>query len=193
MPEAPLVAVLAAGRATRFGGGKLDAPCAGKPLGRWVLEAVAQARLPAGIVIGAAQGPAFAEGSGWDVLANPLADQGLGTSLALAARAALAREARALLVLLADMPLVGPHYLRALAAAVPPTATRYPDGDPGVPALFGQAQLPALAELHGDRGAAALLNLADGLTLLKPPAATLRDVDTAADLAEIERVLVAGK
>ena len=36
----PHVAVLAAGRGKRFGGGKLEATCAGKPLGRWVLDAV---------------------------------------------------------------------------------------------------------------------------------------------------------
>ena len=41
MAERPLVAVLAAGRGTRFGGGKLEALCAGKPLGRCALDAVA--------------------------------------------------------------------------------------------------------------------------------------------------------
>ena len=33
------IALLAAGGATRFGGGKLDAQCAGKPLGQWALDA----------------------------------------------------------------------------------------------------------------------------------------------------------
>lgn len=190
MAEPPLVAVLAAGCASRFGGGgKLDAPCAGKPLGRWVFDAVAKAGLPAGIVVTGAEGADFAGGSEWERVPNPQAEEGLGTSLAVAARMALAREVPALLVLLADMPLVDADYLRALGRAVPPTATRYPDRDPGVPALFGPAQLPALAELHGDRGAAGLLNLAYGLTLLEPPAGMLRDVDTAVDLAEVERVL----
>jgi CTP:molybdopterin cytidylyltransferase MocA len=189
MPEAPIVAVLAAGRASRFGGGKLDAPCAGKPLGRWVLDAVAEAGLPAGIVVTGADGVAFAEASSWELAPNPQADQGLGSSLALSARTALGRGERALLVLLADMPLLDAGFLHKLARSAPPAATRYPDGDPGVPALFGQAQLASLAELHGDRGAAALLNLMDGLRLLEPPAGMLRDVDTPLDLAEVERVL----
>jgi molybdenum cofactor cytidylyltransferase len=89
------------------------------------------------------------------------------------------------------MPLVDSAYLSKLAAASPPTAARYPNRDVGVPALFGQAQLPALATLTGDRGAAALLALMDGLALLEPPAGMLRDVDRPEDLAEAERQLSA--
>ena len=189
MVEPPLVAILAAGRASRFGGGKLDAPCAGKPLGRWVLDAVAGAGLPSGVVVTASAGGAFAAGTGWRQAINPHAEQGLGTSIALAARTAIAGNARALLVLLADMPLVDAAYLRRLASATPPTATAHPDGDPGVPALFGAAQLPALANLGGERGAAALLNVMDGLGVLQPPAGMLRDVDTVEDLAQVERLL----
>ena len=43
MGDAVFVAVLAAGRASRFGGGKLDADLAGKPVGQWVLDAVCPA------------------------------------------------------------------------------------------------------------------------------------------------------
>ena len=185
-PEPPLVAVLAAGDARRFGGGKLDAACAGQPLGRWALAAVAAAGLPPGVIVVGADGARFAEDSGWDLLVNPLAGQGIGTSLALAARTALEREARALLVLLADMPLADPAFLSDLASATPPAASRYPDGDPGVPALFGQAQLSALAQLYGDHGAAGLLTLLDGLTTLSPPGGMLRDVDRPEDLAAVE-------
>lgn len=189
--DPPLVAVLAAGSARRFGGGKLDAPCGGKPLGRWALDAVAAAGLSPGLIVVGPDGAAFADGAGWELVPNPRADAGLGTSLALAACTALDRDARALLVLLADMPLVEPAFLRGLAAATPPAASCYPDGDPGVPALFGHAQLPALAELTGDHGASALLALMDGLTPFVPPEGCLRDVDRAEDLAEIERQLSA--
>ena len=44
----PAVAVLAAGLGTRFGGGKLEAMCAGRPLGRWAIEAVEAAGLGPG-------------------------------------------------------------------------------------------------------------------------------------------------
>lgn len=189
--EPPLVAVLAAGSARRFGGGKLDAPLAGKPLGRWSLDAVGAAGLPGGLLISGPDGVAFADGAGWEILPNPRADQGLGTSLALAACTALERDARALLVLLADMPLIDPAFLAEIGAVTPPAATCYPDGDVGVPALFGQAQLPALAELTGDHGAAALLALLDGITVLAPPKDMLRDVDRPEDLAAMERQLSA--
>lgn len=180
----PHVAVLAAGRATRFGGGKLEAPCAGKPLGRWALDAVERAGLGPGTIVTGPEGLRFAEG--WMALANPQPEDGLGTSLAIAARNALERDAGTLLVLLADMPLVAPAYLRQLAAAPAPAATRQPDGRPGVPALLDRALLEKAAALTGDRGAGPLLS---GATLLDPPPGMLRDVDTPADLTEAERIL----
>jgi CTP:molybdopterin cytidylyltransferase MocA len=191
MAEPPHIAVLAAGGATRFGGGKLDAICAGKPLGRWVLDAVATAGLPTGMIVVGEDGAQFAGGMGWELVPNPRASEGLGTSLALAARLALVKNARALVVLLADMPLLDAGFLRRLAGSTPPNATLYPDGDPGVPAVFGRAQLPALAELNGDRGASALLALMDGLTVLEAPAGMLADVDTAHDLVLVESQLSA--
>ena len=180
---APLVAVLAAGRATRFGGGKLDADCAGRPLGRWALDAVAAAGLPAGMIVTGPNGAPWAVG--WQKISNPRPEEGLGTSLALAAHAALAMDAPALLVLLADMPLVDPAHLRRLAASAP-AATRHPDGRPGVPALLDRALIEQAARLTGDRGAGPLLAHAP---LLDAPPGTLADVDTPEDMAEAVRML----
>jgi molybdenum cofactor cytidylyltransferase len=180
----PHVAVLAAGLGTRFGGGKLETPCAGKPLGRWAIEAVEATGLGAGTVVTGPEGVSFA--AGWTALLNPEPERGLGSSLALAAKAALERGDAALLVLLADMPLVTADYLRELAGSTAPAATRQPDGRPGVPAVLDRALLEAAATMTGDRGAGPLLA---GATLLHPPAGSLRDVDTAEDLEEIERSL----
>lgn len=186
MAEPPLVAVLAAGRATRFGGGKLEARCAGKPLGRWALDAVEAAGLSPGLIVSGPEGVSFAEG--WTVVINPDPGAGLGASLALAANLALSGARTSLLVLLADMPLVTPAYLRELAWGRAPVATRHPDGRPGVPALLDRALLERATNLTGDRGAGPLLVRAN---LLDPPPGSLRDVDTAEDLAEVERVLSA--
>ncbi|HEU4651477.1 MAG TPA: nucleotidyltransferase family protein [Croceibacterium sp.] len=180
----PAVAVLAAGRGTRFGGNKLEAMCAGKPLGRWVLDAAEDARLGPGLIVTDPMGVTFAED--WTVLVNPHPERGLASSLALAAQRALDDGAPALLVLLADMPLVTPDYLRRLAAAAAPAATRQLDGHAGVPALLDRALLEKALELDGDRGAASLL--ADA-SPLDPPHGMLRDVDTQEDLANVERSL----
>jgi molybdenum cofactor cytidylyltransferase len=179
----PMVAVLAAGMGTRFGGNKLEAICAGKPLGRWVIEAVEAAGLGPATIVTGPEWVTFA--GGWTRAVNPEPEAGLGSSLALAAR--LARGKDALLVLLADMPLVTAAYLRELASRPAPTATRYPDGHAGVPALLDRRLIEKAARLTGDRGAGPLLR---GARLLEPPPGMLHDVDTAEDLAEVERELL---
>ena len=184
MADGPLIAVLAAGRGTRFGGGKMEANCAGKPLGRWVLDAVERAGLRPGIVVTGPEGVGFAQG--WTQVVNANPDSGLGSSLALAASMALSSRRKALLVLLADMPLISPAYLREMANGPAPMATRYPDGHPGVPALLGKPLIVRAAKLAGDRGAGPLLGQA---RLLDAPPDGLRDVDTPQDLAEVERIL----
>jgi molybdenum cofactor cytidylyltransferase len=116
------------------------------------------------MVVTGPEGASFAEG--WTRLINPDPEAGLGSSLALAARLALAGGRGSLLVLLADMPLVTPDYLRALTAHAAPAATYQPDGHAGVPALLDRALLEAAARLSGDRGAGPLLRDAP---LLDPP------------------------
>jgi molybdenum cofactor cytidylyltransferase len=178
----PLVAVLAAGAATRFGGGKLDAPLVGKPVGQWVIDAVHDAGLPPGLIVVPGHPPQFALASGWPLLTNICASDGLGTSIALAASAALG-QGRHLLVLLADMPLVTPDHLRALLAAGE-AATAWPGNRAGVPALVGPRLLPALAELAGQEGAGPLLARQQDLPRLTVADAMLRDIDRPEDLLE---------
>jgi molybdenum cofactor cytidylyltransferase len=185
MAERPLIALLAAGRATRFGGVKLEAACAGKPLGRWAVEAAESAGLGPGVVVTGPEGVSFARG--WTRLTNPRPQTGLGTSLAIAARHALDEGAEAMLVMLADMPLVLPELLKLLATSPAPMAFRYRDGHAGVPALLDRRLLSTAAGLTGDRGLAPLLGKVSSL----PAGMTLFDVDTPDDLAEAERQLLA--
>ena len=82
--------------------------------------------------------------------------------------------------------LITPGYLRELAAAPAPAATRQPDGHAGVPARLNHALMVKVTKLTGDSGAGPLLRKA---RLLDPPPGMLRDVDTAEDLAQVERIL----
>lgn len=179
------IALLAAGGATRFGGGKLDAMVAGKPLGRWALDAArAMPHDRLAVVVGNAT-PAFARGC--ELLVNERAAEGLGTSAALAARWAAGSDA--LLLMLADMPLVSPETLGKLISAGGPAAVHYPGGRPGAPACFPAALFPALEALTGDSGAAHVLRGLPTVTLIEAPADEWRDVDRPEDLADVAAIL----
>jgi CTP:molybdopterin cytidylyltransferase MocA len=179
------IALLAAGGATRFGGGKLDADCAGKPLGRWALEAALATPHERLAVIVGDTAPGFA--SGCELLVNERAGEGLGTSAALAAR--WAKGSDALLMLLADMPLVSTETLQKLAEGGGPAAVAYPGGRPGAPTCFPSALFPALEALTGDLGAAQVLRGLTDVTLIATGPNELRDVDRPEDLADVAAIL----
>jgi molybdenum cofactor cytidylyltransferase len=191
MPDdQPLVAVLAAGLARRFGGGKLDADLCGKPLGQWALDAVAAAGLEPGVIVVGPETPAFAKtAQRWRLLVNEAPAAGLGTSVALAVRHAEA-QARDLLLLLADMPLLDPAHLQNLVRSPANAATAHPDGRLGVPALICRKDLGQFRDLGGERGAGPLLAGLDALESLDPPLAMLADVDSPEDLARVAQLLL---
>ena len=197
---AEMIAVLAAGRATRFGGGKLDAPLHGKPLGLWALLAAQSLGQSLGqnlggqvCVVSGPQAPAFLDHApgDWQHISNPLAHQGLGGSLAMAARYAEARGAGRLLVMLADMPFVTGESLRAVVSATTRATVQaacYPDGRLGPPACFGADHFGMLAALSGDQGAGALLREARFAHGFAMAPRELLDIDTPADLAAAQRL-----
>jgi len=190
-----IVAVLGAGRAERFGGGKLDAPLAGRALGAWAIRR-AQALGHPCLFVASATLPAFLAdlSAPPEIAHNPAAATGMGSSLALAARIARERGAARLLVLLADMPLVEEATLRALREATAPggsaaAACRYPDGRLGPPACFGAALLPRLEGLEGDHGARRLLASLQDVVAIPAGADELLDIDSPADLASAASLL----
>jgi len=189
------IAILAAGRASRFGGGKLDAPCAGRPLGRWVLDAVAAADAPPGLIVTGPSAPVFAQEAGWGgwtLISNPEPEAGLSGSVALAARHAQHWEADALILLLADMPLVPAATIRTMLDHRPvavPIAALHPGGGPGVPARFPAELFGRLTELGGDRGGAGLLATRTDTHFLDLPPDALLDVDDRYGLLRAESAL----
>lgn len=183
-----IIVILAAGRGTRFGGsGKLSAPCGPKLLGQWALDAARGTDLQI-LWVGNENTPKFA-GRYCEIVLNPVPELGLGTSLAIAAAAAQERNADAMLVMLADMPLIDTGLLQQLIELSAPAACLHQSGKPGVPALIPSEMFEALKSLSGDHGASQLLSSAPDLKCLKPASGILLDVDTPEQLAKaVERL-----
>lgn len=174
------VAVLAAGRGRRFGSDKLLVDLNGLPLGLHIGRTLAPIGFGWRFAVCAKNTPmatGYAE-LGFVPIANDDPEKGQAHSLHLAVGAAVATPAKALLVMLADMPFVSAEHLRLVAAAGMLTASS--DGSaPMPPAYFPREIWPELLETSGDRGAAALLKSA---RLITAEPAMLRDIDAPADL-----------
>ncbi|HET9012021.1 MAG TPA: nucleotidyltransferase family protein, partial [Gemmatimonadaceae bacterium] len=113
---------------------------------------------------------------------HPGRDAGLASSIR-AGIAALPPEADAVVIALADQPLVSPDVVRRLCdrwrdGGVTAVAPRYRDGR-GHPVLFGRSAFGALSALSGDSGARALLDsMRAELALVPVDASAPLDVDT---------------
>lgn len=176
----PVVLVLASGRGERFrasGGAvhKLQALLAGRRVIDRTLDAVRSSGLPFHV-----------EDAG-----HP----GMGDSIAAAVRATA--DAPGWLVLPADLPLVQPATLRAVAEALAGSGAVQPvfQGGRGHPVGFGAASGPALMALAGEQGAAPVLKAlrAKGAVheLAVDDAGVVTDIDTLDDLALAESLLQA--
>jgi molybdenum cofactor cytidylyltransferase len=172
--------VLAAGRSERFGSDKLMHKLDGRPLGQHVAATLAHIPLAARIAICPADSPRRELFAGFEIIGNPHPEQGMGTSLALGAQRAIALDADALLVCLADMPNVTTEHLLTLLAADAPAVVTESNGTRSPPAVFSRALLPQLTSLTGDHGARHLLKSA--VTVTADPQ-LVRDFDTPTDFA----------
>jgi molybdenum cofactor cytidylyltransferase len=183
-PSAVALILLAAGQGTRFGGGKLAAPLLGRPLARHAADALLAIQFGAHIAVVGPDTPAL-PGYTTIMLDPPGAPQ--SRSLALGVAAARERGAQAVMIALADMPLVPVDHVRALIARFDGDrlASRGPAGVLP-PVLFGTRHFDALGALSGDRGAGALLRDAPFLPLAAEAAL---DIDHADDLARVQALL----
>lgn len=179
-----VVALLAAGRSIRFGAeDKLLAPLGGRPLLAWA--AAAGQSLPAldHILIGHPALQAEAAAPGYRLVVNPAPEEGLSTSLRLAAHAARDAEAAALMILLADMPFVDPAHLGRLVAAHEGAPERAVfssvEGVAQPPALFPASLFDAILSSSGDKGAKHLSRQA---ILIEADLVQLADIDTPEEL-----------
>ena len=153
--------VLAAGAATRFGGGKQLAELEGRPLLEYALSAMADAGLDPRVVV---------LGSGAEEIARRVDLHGAepvvcerweeGQSASLACALAELADAEAVVVTLGDQPRMAAAAIRRVieargdgAAAVRATY----GGDPGHPVLLERDLIDRLRDVTGDHGARNLL------------------------------------
>ncbi|MDB5887902.1 MAG: hypothetical protein JWM03_774 [Rhodocyclales bacterium] len=122
-------------------------------------------------------------GAGAAILPCPTAAEGMGTSLAFAARACLAQPS-ACVVALADMPWIRPATFTQVAAMLALHAAVAPvfEGQRGHPVGFGAALLPALATLSGDEGARRLLHEGPLYRMDCDDPGVIQDIDVPADM-----------
>lgn len=199
-PNGAWAAVLAAGQASRFGGGKQLAPLRGRPLAAWAVEAALASGVARVLVVlgdraeevAAALSSTLPADPRLSIARNPDPARGMGSSLALAAGQAWAGGAAVLVTLLADQPFIQPATIATVARAAldaPAGAAAAQAGARrGHPVAFARRHFPELARLAGDEGGRALLSrLGDNVALVPAPEGSLLDVDEPADLLEAER------
>ena len=180
--------VLAAGESRRFGETKQLVNVAGETLVERAAHRAASACGDRSVLVAghdAAKVIAAARDHCRFLLVNERYRQGLGTSVALAVRA-LSPVADAMLIVLADQPLVSEKHLNALVAAWSGAddeivASGFDDAV-GPPLLLPRKAFGELKDAEGDRGARALLR-DDRFrhTVIDYEAAAV-DIDTPADL-----------
>ncbi len=178
-------AILAAGASHRLGRPKQLLPIDGMPLVRRLVERLASPVLDAiGVVVGAHAGEVIAALDGSDVsrVVNGAWSEGMASSIRAAV--AWASDHDALVLAVVDQPHLDAAHVERLVArwrtGAPIVASAYA-GTLGAPALFDASCFPALAALHGDRGAAALVRSREDAARIDWPEGGV-DLDTVADV-----------
>lgn len=184
--------VLAAGESRRFGSPKQLAAFGDGTLVANALRTAEQACGPHSMLVAGKRWPevvaACAPLQGFFVI-NPRFAEGMSTSVRAGVQA-VADTADAVLLMLADQPLVTATQLDSLVAAwraAPDSiiASRYAD-TLGPPAIFPRAYFPALCALSGDQGAKPLLeDYAANVISVAIDAAAI-DIDRPEDLTGID-------
>lgn len=183
--------VLAAGLATRFGAPKQLAEFEGESLVRRALGLAVGATGQKTVLIVGAQWQRVVDecrGLAPFIIRNERYASGMASSISCGTRA-VDPAADALLVLLADQPLITNKHLLALETrwrASPSSiiATEF-DGMAGPPVIFPARYFSALIALSGDAGARSVIKDNSEQVITVPLADAAVDIDTPADLARL--------
>lgn len=181
--------VLAAGAGRRMGEPKLLLPFRGKPLLEWTLELVESLPVTRRLIVLGAQAEEILcellnpsrimrHGHTWEVLINDRWEEGMGSSLRLAAQ----HVEGGMLLFLGDMPEVPEEAARAVLeeAGARPVAPSY-RGRRGFPVYLPPSLRPRLLGLSGDIGARELIREGCRLIPVDHPGVVF-DVDVQEDL-----------
>lgn len=184
--------VLAAGGSTRLGRPKQLEPFGGRPLVAHVLAELAASSCDrTAVVLGAnAELVSSAVARQRPVrIPNPDWREGIASSIRLAARWAAEQRASALVLVLADQPLLDASHVDRLVGAWQGGArcagSRY-EGVVGVPAVFDESLFADLLDLGGDRGAARVLAAAGAQEIAWPQGKI--DVDTEEQATSLRKI-----
>jgi molybdenum cofactor cytidylyltransferase len=185
--------VLAAGSSSRFGSSKQLAEFEGETLVLRAVKLASECCPSRNLLVAGHAWRAVADACtplpGF-LLINDRHDAGIAISIATAVRA-LRHAADAVIVLLADQPLISREHVRQLidtwsGDAQEIVATSYA-GTSGAPVLFASACFDSLAALTGDQGARALFSDSRFTVREVVFEDAAADVDTADDLLRLAR------
>jgi len=187
------ICVLAAGESSRFGANKLLQNFRGRPLLQHALIASLNSRAASTtLVVGKDSDAVVAAANGLAdrIVVNTGFANGIGGSIACGVEDCR-HDAAAVIVLLADQPLITAQHLDTLCdtwsgAADAAVVTAF-DGVDGPPVLFPSDAFPALCRLQGAGGAKRVLQDANYTVCSVPFADAGFDIDTADDLARLRR------
>ena len=183
--------VLAAGSADRFGAPKQLAQFRGESLLRRVLRLSGQVTGTETVLVVGAQWLRVVEECRTlnpFIVRNEHYESGMASSIATGIRA-IQPVADAVLILLADQPLITADHLKTLrnewqASPASIVATEFADVA-GPPVIFPAVYFDELLTLHGDRGARSIIENHEEKVIKIPFADAAIDIDTPGDLQRI--------
>jgi len=183
--------VLAAGSADRFGAPKQLARYQGQSLVRRMLHLARQTTGTRSVLVVGAEWQRVVEECRTEVpfiVRNERYESGMASSIACGIRA-IKPVADAVLILLADQPLITIDHLSSLqeawlASPASIVATEF-DGNSGPPVIFPASYLDALLTLQGDRGARSIIKDNEDTVIKVAFEDAAIDIDTPEDLERL--------
>lgn len=197
MKSLPSVVVLAAGKGSRFQGSahKLKQRLGASDVLGTTLHNAIESHLPVVVVTTAALAADVARLiASRDIVVLPQQDSDFGMGHSIALGVVARAEAPGWLILPADMPLVRPSTLQAVAAALAhhPVAYAQHQGRRGHPVGFAAELYSELMLLSGDTGASRIVARYPALGVDVDDPGVLLDVDTEADLERVRALCDSG-